>query len=50
MKRDSYHRCRYCKGLFRDEECTPDPVKGLVCPNACQPSFEQPPYEPPTSV
>jgi hypothetical protein len=45
--RDEYHRCAICKKLFRDEDCILDPVKGYVCPNNCQPSYEQEPYESP---
>lgn len=45
--RDTMHRCKYCKGLFKDTECRTDPVLGLVCPNECVAPFQQPPYESP---
>lgn len=41
------HRCPWCKGLFPDDQCTLDPVLGLVCPNQCRPPFVQPEYESP---
>lgn len=47
MKRDDMHRCPYCKQLFADEQCTLDPIRGLICPNRCEPPFNQPPYESP---
>jgi hypothetical protein len=50
MTRDDYHRCKYCKKLFKDEECIPDPDTGeLQCPNGCKETFTQPPYEAPTN-
>jgi hypothetical protein len=54
MSRDDYHRCKYCKKLFKEEDCTREvdnegQSTGYQCPNGCQPTFEQPPYEPPTN-
>lgn len=46
-KRDDYFRCPVCKQLFEDKLCVLDPVKGFICPNNCERSFEQPPYESP---
>lgn len=45
--RDEMHRCPICKKLFRDDECTTGPDGRLICPNNCQPSFDQPTYESP---
>lgn len=48
LKRDEMHRCKYCRVLFADVACVPDPVTGaLQCPNGCKESFSQPPYESP---
>lgn len=47
MKRDEMMRCKHCKKLFPDKDCTLDPILGLICPNGCKPTFEQPPYESP---
>ncbi len=46
--RDEMHRCSYCKKLFKDIDCTPGTDGRLICPNNCQPPFEQPPYESPS--
>lgn len=46
-RRDDMHRCPYCKKLFRDEDCTIGVDGRYICPNNCQPPFEQPPYESP---
>ncbi len=49
MKRDDMFRCPMCKKLFPDDQCTRNPDTGVyICPNQCVPSFNQPPYEPPT--
>lgn len=42
------HRCKYCRVLFEDVKCIPDPATGaLQCPNGCKPSYDQPAYESP---
>ncbi len=46
-KRDNYNRCKQCGLLSADAACILDEVKGFQCPNGCEESFEQPPYEPP---
>lgn len=50
IERDFFHRCKICKKLFRDDECITDEVetKGLKCPDGCEETFIQPPYELPT--
>ena len=48
-KRDDMHRCPYCKGLFKDNDCVLDPILGLVCPSGCVKPFIQPEYEPPNN-
>lgn len=48
-KRDNYTRCKQCGMLFKDTDCILDEIKGLRCPNGCEESFEQAPYEPPTN-
>lgn len=45
MKRDDFYRCKECKQLFSHEECTLDEVKGYICPNLCEKTYQQPPYE-----
>jgi hypothetical protein len=45
--RDNYTRCKQCGQLFSDETCILDDVKGLLCPNGCVESFEQPAYQSP---
>ncbi len=45
--RDKFTRCQHCGLLSEDTACILDDVKGLLCPNGCEPTFEQPPYEPP---
>jgi len=47
--RDSMHRCKVCKKLWQDEECILDETKGLLCPNKCEPVFQQEEYELPTN-
>lgn len=49
-KRDEMMRCKHCKKLFRDDECTLDPLLGLICPNGCKEQFVQPPYESPSPL
>lgn len=50
MTRDDYHRCRFCKKLWQDAECIPDPDTGVLqCPDGCKEPFTQPPYETPTN-
>lgn len=50
MKRDDYYRCKWCKGLFADEQCQRDSITGVfICPNGCVEPFVQPAYEPPTN-
>ena len=51
-KRDDYFRCTMCKGLFKDEDCSikydsEGASDGYRCPNLCEPSYTQPPYESP---
>jgi hypothetical protein len=46
-KRDSYTRCQLCGEVFHHDSCILDEVKGYQCPNGCQPSFDQPPYQSP---
>lgn len=43
--RDKCNRCKICKELWNDNECEVDPVRGFICPNGCEPSYIQPPYE-----
>ncbi len=47
MNRDDMTRCKECKELFHHDECTPDEVKGYICPNGCVPQYKIPPYETP---
>lgn len=47
--RDDYYRCRICKGLYLETECTWDEIKGFKCPKQCVEPFNQPPYELPTN-
>ncbi len=47
MSRDNFFRCKHCHQLFADEECFIDADKGIQCPNGCEESFEQPPYQSP---
>lgn len=46
-KRDSYTRCQLCGEVSHHDSCILDEVKGYQCPNGCQPSFDQPPYQSP---
>ena len=46
-KRDDCTRCPICRQLFADKDCTLDPIKGYICPNGCEPSYDQPKYETP---
>lgn len=50
MTRDEMHRCRWCKGLFNDKDCTLDPILGFICPNNCTAPFIQPAYESPLNA
>lgn len=47
MKRDTYFRCKWCKGLFKDDECERAPDGGYICPLGCVAPFIQPPYQSP---
>lgn len=47
MNRDNYTRCKHCGQLFPDEQCILSEVTGFKCPNGCEESFEQPPYQSP---
>jgi len=53
-QRDKMHRCKVCKKLFRDEECTitinaDGTSDGLKCPNECVPVYQPTEYELPTN-
>lgn len=45
--RDKCFRCPICLNLWNDNECEVDDIKGYICPNGCEKSYEQPPYESP---
>ena len=46
MDRNDYFRCPHCFELFPDEDCELT-ENGYICPNRCEPSFNQPPYQSP---
>lgn len=47
-RREDYSRCRFCKRLFLHEYADRDPVTGAyMCPDGCEPTFNQPAYESP---
>ncbi len=48
-QRDSMHRCKVCKKLFRDEECILDKIDGLLCPDKCITPLPLTEYELPTN-
>lgn len=47
MTRDEMTRCPICKKLFADMDCILDTSKGYKCPNGCEPTYKQEPYESP---
>lgn len=46
-KENEYTRCQICGEIFHHSSCILDEVKGYQCPNGCEISFEQPPYQSP---
>jgi hypothetical protein len=46
--RDDYFRCKVCKKLYADEECSRDEKTGaFICPLGCVEPYNQPEYESP---
>ena len=46
MKRDKFHRCPICGLLSLDDDNQRD-RNGYKCPNGCEYSYQQPPYQSP---